>query len=137
MARGAKMGNQNARGPHDKGGIRAGLVGGMLPFGSGLSGVYMGATGKSDRALARHSATNATLGAIGGGIAGTMAMPVLGTAIGAVGGATISYAMGKVGQSIGKSIHNANHNNVNPSRSITHRKHAPHIKAHAARGPAK
>ena len=134
MPRGAKMGNQNARGPHDKGGVRAGLVGSLLPFGAGVTGAYLGATGKSDRALARHSATNAAIGAVAGGIVGTSIMPVVGTAAGAVGGAVSNYAWGKVGHAAGRAIYNANHNNVNPNRKITHREHAPNIKAHAARG---
>ena len=135
MARGAKMGNQNARGPHDKGGVRAGLVGSLLPFGAGVTGAYLGATGKSDRALARHSATNAAIGAVAGGIVGTSIMPGVGTAAGAVGGAVANYAWGKVGHAAGRAIYDANHNNnVSPNRKITHREHAPHIKAHAARG---
>jgi phage tail tape-measure protein len=128
------MGNQNARGPHDKGGIRAGLVGSLLPFGAGISGAYLGATGKSNRALARHSATNTVIGAVAGGIVGTNIMPGVGTVAGAVGGAAAQYAWGKAGHAVGKAIYNANHNNVNPSRVIKHRAHAPHIKAHAARG---
>ena len=130
MARGAKMGNQNARGPHDKGGIRAGLVGGMFgPGGTLLSGAYLGATGRSQKALTRHSVTSAVMG----GAVGTAVMPVLGTAV----GAGLSYGFAKGGQALGKRIYDANHNNVNPNRSIKHREHAPHIKAHAARGPAK
>ena len=133
MPRGAKHGNQNARGPHDKGGVRAGIVGSLLPLGTLGGGIYMGATGKSDRALARNSATNATLGAVNGAIVGTSVMPGAGTIGGAIGGALSGYAWGKAGHAIGKSIYNANNNNVSPSRKITHREHAPHIKAHAAR----
>jgi hypothetical protein len=95
-----------------RGGARSALVGSLLPFGAGLSGMFTAATGGNERALMRQRRTSTAIGAVTGGLYGAMVgtamMPVVGTAIGAasgtLSGAAVNYGLARGGAFLGKKL---------------------------------
>jgi hypothetical protein len=96
----AMKGNTNA----SRGGATAAALGTLLPFGSVIGGAALGAMGKNQTALTRHTAYSTGFGALGGGIVGTGIAGPLGTIPGVAVGAAGSYIGSKIGQKAGKMI---------------------------------